>query len=292
MKKIVGQRTSGQETLVGTQWDEVFEPLGGLDIVLGGGGVDTVFVLDVSTRYKVANNGHVNYLDATSGASAQALRMEDVSFLQFTDKTIPLWNGNTIRSGPNDDPIMGGSGVDRLVVDARQANYTLKSTGTDAWTLTDNLNTTGVDQLEYMDRIVFTDGGYSLDLQATQSGGKTAELLHILLGTTGLRNPQLVNIGLMLFDQGLTLETVSQLAVTAKLCPADDAALVRTVWRNAVGTEIDSSNLGIFVAQLEAGQITPAGLIAMAAAHPLHLAQLQLTGIYQSGLSFEVALAG
>jgi hypothetical protein len=292
MKKIVGKYTAGQETLVGTAWDEVFEPLGGLDIVIGGGGVDTVFVLDVSTRYRVANNGNVNYLDATSGASAQALRMDDVSFLQFSDKTIPLWNGNTIRSGPNDDRVMGGSGLDRLLVEASQSNYTLKSAGADTWTLTDKTLKTGVDQLEYMDRIAFTDGGYCLDLQANQSGGKTAELLHILLGEAGLRNPQFVNAGLALFDQGLTLEHVSQLAVNAKLCPADAPTLVRTVYRNAVGTEIDTNTLGIFVAQLEGGQTTPAALIAMAAAHPLHLAQLQLTGIYQTGLGFEVPLVG
>lgn len=292
MKRIVGKYTSGQETLQGTAWDEVFEPLGGLDIVIGGGGVDTVYVLDVSTRYKVANNGNVNYLDATSGASAQGLRMDDVSFLQFSDKTIPLWNGNTIRNGPNDDRVMGGSGLDQLLVDATKANYTLKSAGAEAWTLTDKTSKTGVDQLEYMDRIVFTDGGYCLDLQAKQSGGKTAELLHILFGDAGLRNPQLVNIGLMLFDQGLTLENVSQLAVNAQLCPADAATLVRTVYRNAVGAEIDANNLGIFVTQLEGRQTTPAALIAMAAAHPLHLAQLQLTGIYQTGLSFEVPLAG
>jgi hypothetical protein len=292
MKTIVGQYTSGQETLVGSAFDEVFAPLGGLDIVIGGGGVDTVFVLDVSSRYRVANNGHVNYLDAISGASAQSLRMEDVSFVQFTDKTIPLWNGNTIRSGPNDDRVMGGSGIDHLVVDAIRANYTLKSTGTDTWTLTDSTRKTGVDQLEYVDRIELSDGGYSLDLQINQSGGQTAELLHILMGAGGLNNPHLVAIGLALFDQRLTLVQVSQLALDAQLVPTAAAVLVPILWRNAVGAEIDAANLNTFVTQLESGRMTPAALIAMAAEHPLHLAQLQLTGIYQTGLSFEVPLAG
>lgn len=291
MKTIVGQYTTGQETLLGSALDELFAPLGGLDIVMGGGGVDTVYVLDKSTRYRVTNNANVNYLDAVSGASSQSLRMEDISFVQFTDKTIPLWSGNTIRTGPNDDRILGGSGVDHLIVNGSQLNYTLKATGTYAWTLADTTQKTGTDQLEYMDRIKFNDGGYCLDLQPTQSGGQTAELLHVLLGDAGLRSPNLVAVGLSLFDNKMTMTQVSQLAVNARLVPSDAETLVRTLWRNAVGGEIDATSLGLYKASLSGGAVTPADLIAMAATHPVHLAQLQLTGVYQSGLSFEVPLA-
>lgn len=291
MKTIVGKYTTGQETLLGSALDELFAPLGGLDTVIGGGGVDTVYVLDVSTRYRVTNNANVNYLDAVSGASSQSLRMEDVSFVQFTDKTIPLWSGNTIRSGPNDDRVLGGSGVDHLIVDGSQLNYTLKATGADSWTLADKTRKTGTDQLQYMDRIEFNDGGYCLDLQPTQSGGQTAELLHVLLGDAGLRSPNLVTVGLSLFDKKMTMAQVSQLAVNVRLVPSDAEALVRTLWRNAVGGEIDANSLGLFKASLSDGAVTSADLIAMAATHPLHLAQLQLSGVYQSGLGFEVPLA-
>lgn len=291
MKTILGQYTSGQETLVGTASDEIFAPLGGLDTVIGGGGVDTVYVLDVSTRYVVSNNANVNYLDAVSGASAQSLRMEDVSFVQFTNTTVPLWNGNVIRTGPGNDQVMGGSGVDRLIAAGPRSAYTLTSSAPDTWTLTDGTKKTGMDTLQYIDRVEFSDSGCCLDLQPTQPGGKTAEVLHVLMGSAGLQASGMVAQGLALFDQGMSMPKVCQLVVDAKLCPSDSGDLVRMLWRNAVGSEIDPGTLAGYVSQLDTGLLGRADLISLAAEHPLHLAQLQLTGVYQSGLAFEVQIA-
>jgi hypothetical protein len=97
--------------------------------------------------------------------------------------------------------------------------------------------------------------------------------------------------GLALFDQGASMLRVCQLVVDAKLCPSDSGDLVRTLWRNAVGSEIDPGTLAGYVSQLDTGRVSRAGLMSLAAEHPLHLAQLQLTGVYQDGLAFEVPLA-
>ena len=115
----------------------------------------------------------------------------------------------SFTSGPGNDTIDGGAGIDTAVYSSVRAGFALAKTST-GFTLIDNTDAQGTDTLQNVERLKFSDGGIALDVGATQPGGQTILLLGAVLGMSllGTKLP-LIGAVIDLFDQGYTLQQLS-----------------------------------------------------------------------------------
>jgi hypothetical protein len=102
MADIFGKFGSGfAETIVGTPQDDNIWPLGGFDVVDGGGGIDTVYVDAPVAKFEVLNLFGTYYVDTVSGASAvqDQTTLKNVERLVFSDTKLALDLGTTQAGG-------------------------------------------------------------------------------------------------------------------------------------------------------------------------------------------------
>ncbi len=145
----------------------------------------------------------------------------------------------------------------------------------------------GVDTLTGVERLQFANTKVALDLSATASAGKTAEIIGAAFGRATLANKQYVGIGLNFFDAGATMQQLAQMCLsTGAVSAPDNTSFVRAVWQNVMGAPIDGANLATYVGLLENNTFTQAGLLALAAETPANQAQVNLTGLAASGIEY------
>ena len=147
---------------------------------------------------------------------------------------------------------------------------------------------TGVkDFLSSIERIIFSDKGIAYDFLPTQSAGKAALILGAAFGLTSLKNQEYLGIGINLFDSGLNMEQVSQLAINTHLVSAsDNISFVKAVWNNLMGSTVDNTNLNTYTGLLNSGTYSQASLLALAATTSINQSNVNLVGLTQTGLSF------
>lgn len=151
-----------------------------------------------------------------------------------------------------------------------------------------SINTTNASNyLIGIERLNFADKSLAFDLLSSQSAGQTAEILGAAFGTKGLNNQQYLGIGINLFDAGLNMNQIAQLAINTGLVSAsDNTSFVKAVWSNVMGSSIDSSNLNTFVNLLNNGTFTQANLLATAAASTQNQSNINLVGLALTGLPY------
>jgi len=181
--------------------------------------------------------------------------------------------------------VIGNGGICTAIYQADASNFVLTNNYPDLivkstkFLITDNLNNT--------QRVQFNDKSFAYDLNPTQSGGQTLELLGAAFGVSSLSNKQYVGIGLSLFDAGQSMTQVAQLAInTGSVSAPDNTSFVKAVWSNVMGSPIDSSNLNTFVGYLNNGTYTQAGLLALAAGTTANQAHINLVGLAQTGIQY------
>ena len=114
-------------------------------------------------------------------------------------------------SGPANDSVDGGAGIDTVVYGISRSNFALAKTSA-GFTLTDNSGATGIDALQNVERIKFSDGGIALDVGATQPAGQTVLLLGAVLPgrlVFDATKQALLGAAIDLFDQGYSLQILS-----------------------------------------------------------------------------------
>ena len=254
------------------------------------GGVDVV-------AYAALPTDGASSVDAagTSGAASPTNFSGVVGHLQATVVT-PTISGtadnDALVSRKGNDMIDGGAGIDTVVLSGIRSSYTLVRTG-DGITLSDTLGTDGIDKMNNVERLKFSDGGIALDVAATQSAGETALLLGAVLPGKLVFDPgkqALLGAVIALFDQGFTLQQLSGAVMrlpiwdtlTGKAAPsntdiagyllsnvngvAPDAATL-AIALTALNTETDFATQGNFLwhlAESTASQ-THVGLLGLAA---------------------------
>ena len=316
MASFYGVIHSGLETLTGGPSDDQFYPVGGWDIIDGGGGVDTVYVLDTSNHYSITNTGNINYVDAVSGASSSQVQMKDIAFVQYLDKKVALWNNAQIHSTLSNENFIGGSSVYTVIYPNSYQNFNLQVNGYDAYvsakvpstsSSTSSTSSTSkvqalapfTDHLQYISRLVFTDVGVSLDLGANQSGGQALSLVNALLGTSGVNNPSTMALALHYFDAGHSMLDACSAAIAMGVLPTKTSDFVSTLWFNIMGSVIDANTLNTFVGQLTAqssSQSNSSSSIATAEANLLNMAvgtnfnqaDIQKIGVLQTGFIYSL----
>ncbi len=196
-------------------------------------------------------------------------------------KTVIGTAGSDILTGTSgNDIIDGGNGIDTVVLGSQQANYTLTKT-VSGWTVSSSVD--GTDTLTKIERLQFADKKIALDLTPEGLAGQA-------MGFIGVVAPDLLNNTtvrgtiISLFDQGQTMESLSQLALDLNLLPTTSSvALANAVYHNVLGGPASADMTDVLVGYIEDhGQ---ADFVATVAG--LHI-NVDLVGLQQTGVEYLV----
>ena len=185
-----------------------------------------------------------------------------------------------------DDLLEGGTGQDTVII-ANNKSTTLveRNQQTDTWTLTgDN----GSDTVSGVERLRFEDSYLALDVTKDQPAGQTALILGALLGPDSVRNPSYVAQVLDYFDSGMDFSVFAQLAIEA-LGLTSNEALVSTLITNIVEPGAAEAATKQAMQLLNDG-MQPYELVQLAAQSDLNIASVDLVGIMESGLPYDLVL--
>jgi hypothetical protein len=142
-----------------------------------------------------------------------------------------------------------------------------------------------VDTLSNIERVQFSDRSVALDLDA--NAGKAARMLAAVFGKAALHNLSYAGIALSLFDAGLSMDQVAQLALNARLGTSPRSSeVVGLLWKNVMGTEIDARNLADFSGLIDQGSISAAQLTTKAAELDVTAQLIDLAGLARTGWEF------
>lgn len=201
--------------------------------------------------------------------------------------------------GAGNDSIDGGAGIDTAVYTGSRSNFVVQKTS-NGFTLTDKTGALGSDSLQNIEHVWFPDGGVSLAVGATQSGGATVLLLGAVLpGRLVFDSSKQSMLGAVidLFDQGYTMQQLSGAVMrlpiwdilTGKALPgsSDIASYLLT---NVNGMTPDAATLAGAVAALDAQPDIGHGqgdFLWQLAASAANQQRVDLVGLANTGLAYE-----
>ncbi|MBL8359676.1 MAG: M10 family metallopeptidase C-terminal domain-containing protein [Rubrivivax sp.] len=194
---------------------------------------------------------------------------------------------NRLEGGRGNDLLQGGAGRDVAVYGTARADFDVLRDGS-RWKVVHRAGTDGVDTLEGIERIQFSDRFVALDIRGAPTD--TARLIGALFGKAYLI-PAFEGIGIGLFESGQSMVQVAQLAIGTPLFvqlagSAGTADFVRLVYRNVVGQLPTEGELAYYLGLLDRGEISQAQLAVAAATHPLNDAQIGLAGLADTGIEY------
>lgn len=135
-------------------------------------------------------------------------------------------------------------------------------------------------------RVEFADSKFAYDLEG--HAGKTALLINAAFGPAYIK-PDHIGTVMGLFDQGMSLEAISDLATPIMHAFAgsdDNATFVKTIYQNVVGTAPDAASLATFQGILDRGEMTQSAMLTAVTTLELNESAINLIGISHSGLGF------
>lgn len=188
--------------------------------------------------------------------------------------------------GMDDDLIDGGSGVDTGVYGRARADYavTVAAAGTIVRALAGE---EGTDRLSDVERLRFADTGVALDLDG--HAGQVARVLGAVFGPATVARPDFVAVGLGLLDGGLAVPEAIALALDARLGPSrSDAAVVALLYENLFGAAPTEAEVAAYAGWISSGRFTQVSLAQLAADSSFNAARIDLAGLSESGLAFDL----
>lgn len=191
---------------------------------------------------------------------------------------------NTIVTVGGGTKIDGKGGIDRVIFEGQVSVLEISLTDSeDSITIRDR-GTTGLINVE---RITFNDVNVALDIEG--NAGVVAKTLGAVYGKGAIANTEFAGIGLLQLDNGMNAETLMDIALTARLGDDySDAELINLLYSNVVGEAPDQTEFDAYQALLDSGQVNHAQLGLMAANHELNAANIDLVGLAESGLAYEL----
>ncbi len=145
-------------------------------------------------------------------------------------------------------------------------------------------NTDGIDTLEDIERLIFTDSGLAFDLD--DSAGKVAKLIGTVFGAESVSNTEYVAIGLYYLDNGTSYEDLAASAIgaTGAKTPEEVVALL---WNNVAGSAPTADQVRSILNDPKLGKYTTGELGVYAAEHSLNQANINLVGLQETGITFD-----
>jgi uncharacterized delta-60 repeat protein len=207
--------------------------------------------------------------------------------------------GESFTSGPANDSIDGGAGIDTVMYGISRSNFALAKTST-GFTVTDNTGAAGIDALQNVERLKFSDGGIALDVGSAQSGGKTVLLLGAVLPDRLVFHSSkqaLLGAAIDLFDQGYSLQTLAGAVLrlpiwdilTNKITPTNtDIATYLLTNVNGVVPDATTLENGVTALNTETDFATQGNFLWHLAESATNQTRIDLVGLAATGLFYAV----
>ena len=218
--------------------------------LLDEGGVDTIDFSQVSLSVSIdLRSGKYSSagmdVDGTSKFNnimvGDGTLIENVTGTVFDDVIIGNDQNNFVTYLGGNDIVDGQSGKDVLRMWSKLSDYKInKDSATNYWNLESIGSSGGSVELQNMERILFADTAWALDMGSDENAGRTAKILGALFGKEGLSFPSFRGIGLYFLDSGVSYEALMGAAVDTRLWPGaskDDVAKV--LMANVPGLVLD-----------------------------------------------------
>ena len=201
---------------------------------------------------------------------------------------------DTLEGGLRADTVDGGEGLDTALYRGIRENFSVitSSAGSiavdykgPAPAVYPPLPTEGPDSLVGIERIQFADRSVAFDLQS--NAGSAARALATVFGKDALKNTSYAGIAISLFDQGMTKDQVSQVAIDAVLgANPKSTDVVKLLWKNLFNADIDAPNLTSFSGLIDSKAMTAAQLTTLAADLDLTAQLIDLAGLSKTGWEY------
>jgi hypothetical protein len=140
------------------------------------------------------------------------------------------------------------------------------------------------DSLTGIERLKFTDKSIAIDLDG--NAGITAKVIGAVLGSSSVKNPTYVGIGLSYTDIGMSYSDLGALALSAVGATTNDE-IVTTLWRNVVGFNPSTTDKAPFIKMLADG-MKAGDLVVLAADTSLNTTNIGLIGLIQTGIEYAI----
>lgn len=195
---------------------------------------------------------------------------------------------NVLRGNGGNDTLDGGAGSDTAAYAGARANFTVARTAS-GYTVADQTGAEGTDSLAGIERLQFSDRKLALDLDG--AAGNAAKVLGAAYGKAYL-TPEFVGTAIGLFDNGMTMQQVCQLAIHTDLFlqlagSHGNVDFVNLVYRNVVGSAPSDADRDYYVGLLQGGGgMSQADLLAAAANCVPNQTNIDLVGLQQSGIEY------
>ncbi len=219
----------------------------------------------------------------------------DIVVLREGNETAKLGNGNDrVEGRAGNDTLDGGDGVDEALYDGPSQVYSIAKQSGNTWHVTDQRasiqvvggpQSDGIDQLANIERLKFLDKSLAIDLDG--NSGNAARILATVFGKDAIKNPTYAGIAISLFDQGLSKDQVSQVALNAVYgANPKSKDIISMIWKNLTGSAIDDKSLADLSGLIDSKAITAAQLATKAADLDLTAQVIDLVGLSKAGWEY------
>ena len=210
---------------------------------------------------------------------------DDTLYGNEADNVLSGNEGNDILIGMSgNDTYQGGNGIDTVVLNGSKDNFTLQKTE-EGFLISGQIGNEGDDQMMDIERIVFNDKGLALDIDG--NAGSLAKLLGTVFGANSINNTEFVKIGLSLFDDGNTQEQLASIALKAASVNESEE-IVTIIWRNLFESEPTPEQIRPYIDQLDNKVLSGAELTLLAADSHFNTDNINLVGLYETGITYNL----
>jgi len=204
------------------------------------------------------------------------------------------YGGNDqIQGLGGDDVLDGGDGLDVAIYRGTRKDYVISKIDPGTIQVQDqrsvgsnSMMTDGCDQLTSIERLAFADMNLAFALEGT--AGQVAQTLCAVFGKSAVANKEYAGIGLHFVDDlNYSYNDLMQLAINARLgANPTNGQVVDLLYTNVVGQTPGKADRDYFVGLLDNHTFTVASLGVLAANTDLNKANINLTGLAQTGLEY------
>ena len=268
----------------------------GAKVLTDASGLDTVNAAAMTGSVTInLNSGATSNLPGGQFVIAVGTVIENAIGGDGNDVLTGNASNNTLRGNRGNDAIDGGAGIDTAVFTGTRSGYTM-TVGSNTQVVSKS-GFEGTDTLTSVERLQFSDTKVAIDLTPGGNAAKTAQFLG-LLGFSFLSQKAVVGNVLGVFDQtGINLDAAFNLVLGNGLVNqlaggASDAAFIKLIHRNLLGTEASDTSAASLATQLlkdSGGTYSRIDFLNLAAgvdANLQHVGLVGNSGLLATGLEF------
>ena len=200
------------------------------------------------------------------------------------DELVAGDHGSMLVPGSGKNVVIGGAALDSVVLDTAITDARIRKGADGVWTLQDANVSSNNNQLQNVERVLFSDVGLALDVATDKPAGETAMILGAVFGKASIDKLDYVGIGLDLFDQGKSFAEISTLAMSVAGV-TEPKSVVELLWTNVVGSAPTTEQAQPFVDMLKGG-MTAGELAELAAKTDINQTHIDLVGLASKGIEF------